>query len=82
MEEIFKGISLENWSINPRASLARAAFKRDFLFSGGFFRGRVNFEKIDVDKDYSKREHANHWDPIEESFGGIIEWLCYVKYVC
>ena len=32
MEEIFKGISLKNWSwIHTRASLARAAFKRDFL---------------------------------------------------
>ena len=35
MEEIFKGISLENCRINPRASLARAAFKRDFLDNHG-----------------------------------------------
>ena len=35
MEEIFKGISLENRSINPRASLARAAFKRYFFDNHG-----------------------------------------------
>ena len=43
MEEIFKGISLENRSINPRASLARAAFKRDFLDNHG---GRRSIARI------------------------------------
>ena len=41
MEEIFKGISLENLSINPRASLARAAFKRNFLDNHGGLRSIV-----------------------------------------